>query len=249
MTPSPATRRGSRTTFGHEGASVPVYVAPPASPPRITVLVFGAIWSVTPHIEDLCERLATAGFGAVAPCLFRGAGIPTRAAAADELKRVFLEFDDVRCLRDLRAAMRVARRGDFGFDTGRLVPLGFCLGGRFAHYVGAIDVACAGLVNFYGRLRFARQPAKPFLPADVTGLIEIPYLGHFAEHDDLIPIGDVDELRATLARRAVPNEIHVYEGARHGFVDPERPSEHHPDAAARAWSLTLQFLQGLADHE
>ena len=99
-----------------------------------------------------------------------------------------------------------------------------------------------GVVNFYGRLRFDRQPTKPFLPIELTGLIEVPYLGHFAQFDDLIPLADVAELRAELAERAVPHAIHVYEGARHGFVDPARPTEHHPQAAALAWSRTLDFL-------
>ena len=235
-----------RRALRFEGADIPVYVARPAVPPRLTVVVFGAIWSVTPHIEDLCQQLATAGHGAVAPCLFRDRGIPSRAASPEELGATFLVFDDRRCVRDLREAMEATRRGDLGFEPGRLVPLGFCLGGRFAHYLGALDPRCAGLVNFYGRLRFARQDLKPFLPAEVTGLVEVPYLGHFAEFDSMIPLTDVEELRAGLAERGVPHTITVHEGARHGFVDPERPTEHHPAAAARAWGATLDFLQGLA---
>ena len=42
------------------------------------------------------------------------------------------------------------------------------------------------------RLRFARQAIKPFLPIELTHLIEVPYLGHFAESDSLIPAEDVD---------------------------------------------------------
>jgi carboxymethylenebutenolidase len=39
--------------------------------------------------------------------------------------------------------------------------------------------------------------------------------------------------------------VHVYEGARHGFFDPERPTEYDPRAAALAWSRTLEFLAGI----
>jgi carboxymethylenebutenolidase len=236
----------ARKTLRFEGAHIPVYVARPAAPPALTVLMFGAIWSVTPHIEDLCNQLADAGFGAIAPCLFRNTGIPARAAPAEALAQTFLDFDDCRCIRDLRATMHAARSGLFGFAPGRIVPLGFCLGGRFAHYVAAFDRKCAGVVNFYGRLRFERSANKPFLPAEVTGLIEMPYLGHFAEFDPLIPQENVDELRAALERRNVPHRIEVYAGARHGFVDPERPAEHDPAAAQRAWAATLDFLRALA---
>lgn len=208
--------------------------------------MLGAIWSITPHIEDLCDKLAATGFGAIAPCLFRNAGIPRRDAPPEVLRQAFLDFDDARCIRDLRAAIRTARDGRFGFAPGAIVPWGFCLGGRFAHDLGAVGEGVAGVVNFYGRLRFARQSNKPFLPAELTGLIEVPYLGQFAETDELIPLADVDELRESLAARNVPHRIDVYLGARHGFVDPERPTEHNPDAAARAWSTALDFLKDLA---
>lgn len=139
--------------------------------------------------------------------------------------------------------MRAAARGELGFAPGALVPWGFCLGGRFAHHLGAFSEHVAGVINFYGRLRFARQPTKPFLPIEVTGLIEVPYLGQFAETDELIPRADVEELRAALQSRNVPNRIDVYQGARHGFLDPMRPAEHHPEAAAKAWATSLEFLE------
>jgi carboxymethylenebutenolidase len=233
-------------TFAFEGASFRVYVARPAPAPRVTVIMLGAIWSATPHIEDLCRKLAHEGYGAIAPCLFRNAGIPARDASPDVLTRTFLTFDDRRCIRDLRATARAAADGRFGFAPGALVPWGFCLGGRFAHYLGAFSEHVAGVINFYGRLRFARQPMKPFLPAEVTDLIEVPYLGQFAETDALIPIDDVDELRTALESRGVRHRIDVYAGARHGFFDPTRPADHHPTAANKAWSTALEFLQTLS---
>ena len=256
-----------RASVRFEGAEIPVYVARAASAPSVsssstsassasstssssssvlTVMVYGAIWSITPHIEDLCNRLAREGFNAIAPCLFRNTGIPARSAPPEVLAQTFLDFDDRRCIRDLRAVTHAARRGHLGFEPGRLVTLGFCLGGRFAHDIAALDSTLAGAVVFYGRLRFARQETKPFLPAELTGLVEVPYLGHFAEFDSMIPLDDVEELRGALASRNVPHRIEIYKGARHGFVDPERPTEHDPGAAARAWHTTIEFLKGLA---
>ena len=229
-----------------EGARIPVFVARPSPPPKVSVVMLGAIWSVTEHIEDLCLKLASGGIGAIAPCLFRGENIPARDAPPDVLRQTFLDFDDRRCVRDLRAVVRSASSGQLGGAAGKLVPWGFCLGGRFAHLLGAVSEHVAGVVNCYGRLRFARQPGKPFLPIELTGLIEVPYLGHFAEFDDLIPLADVQELRDALAERGVPHQVHVYEGARHGFFDPTRPAEHDPSAAALAWSRTLEFLNEVA---
>lgn len=208
--------------------------------------MLGAIWSVTEHIEALCGKLADQGFGAIAPCLFRGDNIPARDASVDVLRQTFLDFDDRRCVRDLRAVVRSASRGELGGEAGALVPWGFCLGGRFAHLLAAVSEQVSGAVNFYGRQRFPRQPIKPFLPRDLTGLIEVPYLGHFAEFDELIPLADVEELKAALAERGVPHQVHVYGGAKHGFFDSTRPADHDPQASALAWSRTLDFLHGIA---
>ena len=38
-----------RMHFEFEGARIPVHVVLPASPPRLTVIMLGGIWSVTPH--------------------------------------------------------------------------------------------------------------------------------------------------------------------------------------------------------
>lgn len=235
-----------RVDLEFEGARIPVFVARPSATPKVTVVMLGAIWSVTEHIEDLCGNLAQHGFGAIAPCLFRGENIPARDAPPAVLRQTFLDFDDRRCVRDLRAVLGAAHRGHFGGEAGALVPWGFCLGGRFAHLLGAVGPHVAGLVNFYGRLRFERQRNKPFLPIELTGLIESPYLGHFAEFDELIPLADVDELRQALEERGVPHHVHVYRGARHSFFDPTRPADHDPQAAALAWTRSLAFLEEIA---
>jgi carboxymethylenebutenolidase len=235
-----------RTEFMFEDARIPVFVARPTVPVKVTVVMLGAIWSVTEHIEDLCVKLASRGVGAIAPCLFRGENIPARDAGPDVLKQTFVDFDDRRCLRDVRAVLRAAHEGLLAGEPGALVPWGFCLGGRFAHLLGAVSEHVSGVVNFYGRQRFARQPNKPFLPIELAGLIEVPYLGHFAQFDDLIPLNDVDELKDSLAERGVWHRVHVYEGAKHSFFDPTRPADHDPQASALAWSRTLEFLDGIA---
>ncbi|GMU70545.1 MAG: dienelactone hydrolase family protein [Burkholderiales bacterium] len=235
--------RTERTRVPFEGADISVFTArPDGAPPRATVLMLGAIWSVTEHIEDLCQRLAREGFGAIAPCLFRGEGIPARNAAPEALTQAFIDFDDRRCLRDLRHVARLARAGRFG-STGALVSWGFCLGGRFAHMLPAVCGHLDGAIVFYGRMRFERQPIKPFLPIELAGLIEVPYLGHFAEFDDLIPLPDVDELRTALTERRLRHDVHVYRGAKHSFFDPTRPEVHDPAASALAWSRSIEFLR------
>ncbi len=238
----------SRTDFPFEGARIPVFVARPAAPPKVTVVMLGAIWSVTEHIEDLCrEARRRRGSAPSRPACSAAQNIPARDAPPEVLRQTFLDFDDRRCVRDLRAVVRAAHDGQFAGEAGALVPWGFCLGGRFAHMLGAVSEHVSGVVNFYGRQRFARQPNKPFLPIELTGLIEVPYLGHFAEFDEIIPLGDVEELRAALAERGVPHAGARLRGreARLLRSRPVPPTTIR-DAAALAWSRTLDFLEGPA---
>ena len=229
-----------------DGQPIDVYVAQAMQPQGATVLMLSAIWSVTPHIESLCDRLAGLGIHAIAPCMFRGQGIPALDAAPDALARTFLSFDDRRCTRDLKALVHQLARGEFGFDAGPIVPWGFCLGGRFAHYLGAMTNEVAGLVNFYGRMRFERQPIKPFLPIELAGLIQVPYLGHFAEIDALIPAADVDALKVALTEQRTPHAIHVYPRVRHAFFDSSRPADHDAQASSIAWTRSVDLVRSLA---
>jgi carboxymethylenebutenolidase len=234
------------TRFVSDGQTIETYIAEARQPIGATVLMLGAIWSVTPHIRSLCDRLAAAGIHAVAPCLFRGVGIPAHDATPQQLGEVFLAFDDRRCLRDLKVAVNLLDRGHFGLDAGRIVTWGFCLGGRFAHDLAAVTTQIAGVVNFYGRVRFARQPIKPFLPIELAPLIQVPYLGHFADVDGFIPASDVEDLRTVLTAHGTPNALHVYPGTQHAFFDPTHPAGHDPEASTLAWTRSLDFVKTIA---
>ena len=69
-------------------------------------------------------KLASRGIGAIAPCLFRGENIPARDAPPEVLRQTFVDFDDRRCLRDLRAVVRAAHDGQLRRRSGRAGALG-----------------------------------------------------------------------------------------------------------------------------
>ena len=77
-----------------------------------------------------------------------------------------------------------------------------------------------------------RRRHEPFLPVELAGLIEKPYLGVFAETDDLIPGEDVERLRESLEDN--PDAIvEVYEETKHAFFNDHRDA-YHAVAADRA---------------
>lgn len=217
------------------------FVAQPAARPLGTVLIAVELWGMTTHMQDIAERLAAQGYAAVVLDLFRKQAPPVPEDPMDRWAATFEGFDDVRCTRDCRMALDWALSGTCGFDAGSVFAWGFCMGGRFAHNLAAFDPRLAGAINFYGRVNFPRMPNKPFLPIEVTRMIEAPYLGLFAETDGLIPEEDVARLVHDL-RQNPDAEVSVMHGTQHAFFNDQREA-FHPDAAREAWTKVLAFLE------
>lgn len=237
---NPTTSEDVRIPLG-TGIEVPAYRATPAAAPILaSVLVLSEIWSVNPNIRSICDRLAQNGMAAVAPDLYRGAKAPQESDPAEVVTQSFLDYDDAQGIRDGRAFTRWLRANSPAGT--RIFVWGFCMGGRFAHYLGACGEPLAGVVNFYGRLVFERQPNKPFIPMDLAGLIEVPYLGLFGEFDPIVPERDVEELRSRFTARRHPHLLKVFKGAEHAFFNQTRAS-YHAAAAAEAWDITLRFFR------
>ncbi len=216
------------------------YLARPDASARATILIQNELWGMTTHMQEVADRLAAAGHAALVIDLFRGAQPPQPTDPVDRWSATFDAFDDVRATRDCRFALDWLLNAGAGFDAGAVFAWGFCMGGRFAHNLAAIDPRLAGAINFYGRINFARAANKPFLPIDLTGLIECPYLGAFAPVDGLIPPEDVARLRADLIHSR-DAQVDVYAGAEHAFFNDHRET-YHPEAAALAWDRVLAFV-------
>jgi len=223
------------------GGRLPVLIMRSSGHSLPTVVVLGEIWAVNQQIRRLCRRLADEGFTVVAPDLYRGNGIPPADAQQDALNGSFASFPDVRAIRDCRILLNAMEAGELGTSRNRPCVWGFCMGGRFAHYLAALSGKVAGALNFYGRLDFPRDGLKPFTPLDVCELIQVPYLGVFAEHDALIPLSDVNALQHRLQSAGIEHAIKVF-AAHHGFMNETRPA-HDPAIAKAAWDLAMNFIR------
>ena len=224
------------------GGEMAAYIArPTAKASGAAVLLFVELWGMTRHMKEVAERLTEVGHIAVVCDLFRGRTPPTPDQPKGEWAQVFQSFDDVACTNDCRMAANWIKGGGLGAPVDRVFAWGFCMGGRFAHNLGAMSDAVTGVINFYGRVSFPRMENKPFLPIEIAGLIDKPYLGVFAEIDDLIPASDISVLRDRLKGNAAA-EIHVYDGVQHAFFNDHRPEVYDAAAADRAWTKVLGFI-------
>ncbi len=200
--------------------------AEPAGPSRGAVVVLQEIFGVNPHIRSVADRLAGAGFVALAPSLFDPveAGVELGYGEAETQRGVELRnrvgFD--RAV-DVVAAAADLLQGE-GLRTG---AVGFCWGGSVAFLANTRLGLPA--VSYYGArsVPFLDEPARA------------PLLFHFGSRDKSIPPADIELHRA----RQPAARIFIYEGADHAFNRDVDNSHYHPESAALAWRRTLDFLE------
>ncbi|NJN50642.1 MAG: dienelactone hydrolase family protein [Gammaproteobacteria bacterium] len=204
-------------------------MAQPAAP-AAGVLVCMHAPGVDGFIQGICDKLADAGYQAVAPDLYHRQSQPDLGP----LERMAL-LTDVEVLADLEAVWANL------LDTSRpRAVVGFCMGGRLSYLWAANGNAVAAAVVFYGGSTAVAWGDGPS-PLDQSAAIQAPVLGLFGA-DDINPSpADVARLDAALTRAGVAHEFKSYAGAGHAFLNDARPS-FRPDAAADAWHRCIEFL-------
>lgn len=210
------------------------YLAAPDSGPSPGVIVIQEIFGVNDHIRSVTDRLAEAGYAALAPDLFwphqPGFNIgytPDDIAVGREIMGK-MSLDDA--VRDVEATIGVLNNRPES-QSGKTGVVGFCWGGLMTYLVSArLQPTCSvpyyggGIHNFLGE----------------SGDINAPILFHFGEADDGIPMDQVDQVKAAVQGKSGAT-VHTYPGAGHGFNCDARGSFHEA-SATQAWGRTMEFF-------
>jgi carboxymethylenebutenolidase len=202
------------------------YRADPKGTPKGRVVVVQEIFGVNNHIRSVCDRLAEAGYVALAPAVFDrivpnfecGYSEVEVAKAREHIPKV----DWGKLMLDIEAAVAELKK------DGPVAILGFCLGGTVAFLAATKIDGLAAAVAYYGGQIAKYADSKPRCPVQM----------HFGEKDAHIPLTDVEMIR----QKRPDCEVYVYQGAGHGFHCDERAS-HEPGAARTAWGRSLAFLE------
>ena len=220
----------STVEFQANGSSASGYLAEPASGSGPAVVVMQEWWGLDDHIESVCDRLAGEGFIALAPDLYHGE--TTDQPDAAEQKMMAMSMDQAGKEMSGAVAFLAAHPGNSGTGVG---AVGFCLGGGLAIWAAATNPEIAAAVTYY----YVMPHGKP----DFTQ-IQAPVLGHFGTADEFVPVADAEALLGELRAAGVEAEFAFYEGAGHAFFnDTNRLGTYDPDAAARSWQRTTDFLR------
>ena len=208
-----------------DGFKLGGYRADPADTPKAAIVVIQEIFGVNHHIRSVCDRLASAGYVAIAPSIFdritpdfQSGYSPDEVANA---RKFVADPDWAAMLRDTQAAIDAVK------DVGPVGIIGFCLGGSVAYAAATKLTGLKAAIGYYGGaiVRFADD--RPKVPTQL----------HFGEKDSGIPLTDVEAIRA----KRPDVDIHVYAGAQHGFNCDERAS-YDKNSADIAWPRSMDFF-------
>ncbi|MCX7353555.1 MAG: dienelactone hydrolase family protein [Alphaproteobacteria bacterium] len=216
---------GKTTSFDRlDGAKATGYLAETRDPKAPGIVVIQEWWGVSGQITGICDKLAAAGYHALAPDLYEGTVVPYHDSKAAERTMNALDFRSSTDQVVRGAALTLKRNG------GKVGLTGYCLGGIVAA-LGAIRIA-----DFDASVCFYGLPSPELAnPRD----LKVPFQGHFARKDEWCTPEAVDAFEKGLTGVKLPHEIHRYD-AQHGFMNEERP-HFDPAAAKLAWERSLAF--------
>ena len=217
---------GEIVTFPSNGGTAQGYLAQPQQPSTRGVIVIQEWWGLNDHVKAVADRLAAAGFVALAPDLYHG----TVTRSPDEAGKLLMALNIGKAEQDLRGAVDHLR-GITGKPVG---TVGFCMGGALSLFAACTNGAAIGAcVIYYG--------GHPKVDFDWAGL-RAPVLGHWAE-DDAFANPNAERIQKALDGRGHPCEFHSYPGTKHAFFNDTRPEVHDRAAAELSWQRTVAFFQ------
>ena len=222
---------GEMVAFPSNGTQGEGYLAIPESGSGPGVLVIQEWWGLNDQIKGVAERLATEGFVALAPDLYRGA----HTTEPDEAAKIMMSLNLERATKDLSGAVDFLAAHDAVAGDG-IGVIGFCMGGGVALWLATLRPdQVKAVVPFYGIIPWeAAQPDYSKLAAVVQG--------HYAENDDFANPESVRALAAQLDGLGKQAEFFEYPGTEHAFTNEQRPEVFVPEATALAFGRAFSFL-------
>jgi carboxymethylenebutenolidase len=215
-----------------DGSSLEGYLAEPAaSEASSAIVVIQEWWGVNDQIRGVADRLATAGYRALVPDLYRGKS----TVEAEEAHHLMtqLNFADA-ASQDIRGAVQFLKQ-----DSKKVGATGFCMGGALTLLALCMVPEIDAGVVWYG--------CPPLEYIDPTK-IKVPLQGHWATQDEFFPIATIDQLQTKLGAVEVNFEFHRYL-AHHAFanetaVGPRRipQTQYDPVWSQQAWDRAFRFF-------
>ncbi len=213
--------------YAFKNQTFQAYEALPESGKGPGILVCHAWWGLTDTFVKVCDRLAVAGFVALAPDIFHGATAETIAEAQNLRSQV----NRSQAKKEVRAAL------------------------DFLQAHPAVTGECLGSMGFSYGCSFAMEAAR-LRPKIVTAVTlfygtgggkldqtQAIFQGHFAEKDEWgANPTKAQKLEERIQSAGQATEFYVYPDVTHWFFE-ENNAAYHQEAAELAWQRTITFMK------
>lgn len=218
----------SNVQIGTDDTEFTAFLARPvAEGPYPGIIMIHEWWGLNDQVRSMAHVLAGEGYVVLAVDLFNGSVATTTEGALANLR----DNPNNITVPRMQAAVEYLKEMP-EVDTTKIASVGWCYGGGQSFQLG-INEELQAVVIYYGRIS-----------TDSTELVELkePVLGLFGEEDTSIPAEDVREFESLLKAQGTSADIHIYEGAGHGFANPTNTQAFRKEQALNAWNRTLDFL-------
>jgi carboxymethylenebutenolidase len=225
----------------HDQREVNCFVAYPEVKDKATaVIIIHEIFGHTDWVREVADRLAEAGYIAIAPDLLSGAapggGGTAELGGGDAVRKAISSLPPEQITADLNAVADYVTK--LPACNGKLAVAGFCWGGSQTFRFATNDKRLKAAFVFYGTAPETEQ-ALARIPCPVYGF----YAGNDARVTATVP--QTTELMKKVGKAYEPK---TYEGAGHGFMrageapDASTANQQAHDTAWRRWLDLLKKI-------
>jgi carboxymethylenebutenolidase len=219
---------------------MPAFLAHPSGAARLpAIILMHERYGLVRHTMDQAIRCARDGFAVLAPNFFFKHRDQRKLNAGDSR----YELTDPESVDYLKAAIATLKKYKAA-DPKRLAVAGYCQTGRHP-LVLAAEVPISAAVVWYGAASKREWEVSEIQPRPldkVIAAISCPVFGAFGEADHIISIADVQRFRNCLEAHKKSYDIHVYEGAPHGWLNDTMPGRYRKAEAQAGWAAQQRFL-------
>ncbi|MPY59955.1 dienelactone hydrolase family protein [Streptomyces spongiae] len=233
-----------------DGTADAYLATPDDNAPRPAVLMYMDAFGLRPHLKNMADRLAAAGYTVLVPnVMYRHGRAPLvelpefinpaeRPEIIQDIRPFMATLTPEAAMRDAAAYLDWLAASPLTTD-GPAGVTGYCMGAGLAlRTAGTHPDRVAAAAGFHGAYLATDAPDSPHLLAGrVTAEL---YFGH-ADQDATNPAEQIDRLDKALTEAGVRHRTEVYAGAHHGFTQADT-AMYGAEAAERHWTALLDLL-------
>jgi carboxymethylenebutenolidase len=226
-----AGRMGEMVSYPSNGGTSEGYLAVPSDGSGPAVVVIQEWWGLVPHIRELADRFAEAGYVALAPDLFHG----VQTTEPDEAGKLMMGLAMDQAAKDIAGAADYL--AGLPAVTGGVGCVGFCMGGSLALWSATLSEKVVATVGFYPPVPWERMSPKWDNYAGKAAII------HCSEEDGTSAAPGIQQAKEAIEAAGGEVTLYDYAGTHHAFFNDDRPEVYDREASSLAWARTLELLR------